>query len=290
MKKLFNLSVSILLCLCTVLGLTACGDDGNGYEQQLTLNDKTAQQVYAETIEAIESYEDNFTTTVEYDIVVAMDFQGETIEMDMTLDTSFKKNGGDIYEKSFVDMGKMSYNGIEMDLGSINKEVYLVNDVAYLHEVTSVLGENSETKRKMNVSLQYLLTYMGKTEDELMNPLYDFTDVSFDNVKFNVGSEDIFFELVLSGEEAQKFTNKLLQDSNVNSTSLTYSEISYKFFVNSEGVFDHAKIDFDVDAVISGMKYKYSYSGIIKFSDIGTTEITAPADAEDYVLIGSVIE
>ena len=45
-----------------------------------------------------------------------------------------------------------------------------------------------------------------------------------------------------------------------------------------------------MDVNISGVQasYDYSFAGEIKFTDVGTTVVTAPADADSFYYLGSI--
>ena len=68
---------------------------------------------------------------------------------------------------------------------------------------------------------------------------------------------------------------------------MDFGDISYKFIIDEEGQLSHSEINFEVNMSmdVSGMSatYKYSFDGEIRFSDLGTTVITPPADAESYI-------
>ncbi len=281
MKKIFAILVTLLMAVSSLFSLTACNDEGGG--EVIELNGKTAEVIYNETVAAIETYKTNFTFDCNYDVAVNVSMGENSFPMNMKLYTTLATADGDFYEKMYLDMGEMLITGGESeDLGKITMETTFVDEVAYLYTEMTGLLEEEPTKIKVNKSFAEILAQLGKDEDTMYNPIYDFSNTSFDGIKFIKVENEYCFELVLSGAQAQDFTNETLQSMNQVGTNTQYSDISYKFFVSSEGKFDHAEISFTTSMNIATFKYEYAFSGKIEFKNIGTTVVTAPIDAEDY--------
>lgn len=310
MKKLIKF-MSLLLCMMLALSFAACSnnkddddDDGDStntpsapqYNQVQTLNDKTTAEVYSEVIAQVDSYQENFTGIMNYDIAVIMNMQGQTFNMDMKLYDTLMVAGEEFYEDILIDMGSMAIMGQTMDMGEVIEKAWLVDDYAYLYTQSNVMGDIETTKYKYGATFEALLEVLEKDVADFYNPIYDFTDVAFEDVKFCVNkqnSNDVFFEMVLTGEEASDFANQNLSDLNING-NMTIGDISYKFILDGQGNFSHVEIEYDVDmtALLDSQgttaTYDYHFVGEIRFSDIGTTVVTAPADADTYTYLGSL--
>ncbi len=286
MKKIFSILITLSLIVTSLLGLTACNGD-----EIVTLNGKTAEEVYTETVEEIETYKNNFTVEVNYDVDAKITVSEQEIPYSMKLYSTSKANGTNIYAGAVMDLGSITLPEIgEMNFGSSNTECYFVDDVFYMNYAVNVNGLCDDDKYKANVSLEKFYSQIGQTEEEIYNPIYDFSEANFNNIKFVKDGEKYYFELVLSGESAKEYTNSVLTNMGQEGASnLKYGDVSYKFFLSSEGKFDHAEIDFKVElnkaiGIMSGA-FEFSYKGSIYFKDIGTTVVNAPADADDYRLI-----
>ncbi len=290
MKKLFTLLLALTLSLSAVLGLTACDGD-NPLADNLTFEGKTAEQIYNATTSAIETYKDNFTCTTNFDVKANIvipelmtdtgDGSDQSISLDMRLYSTTKANGNNIYVGSDLYMGEIMPG---FSLGKMKQDITFVDDVAYVSADMEMDGYPLNYKIKQNITMAQLMTTYGIDEDEMYNPLYDFPKVSFENVAFKLDGENTYFELLLKGEEAQKYINDNVGQMLGTAVTFTYSDISYKFYLKNDGTFDYASINFSVNFTMAElMTCDYTYSGVIRFADIGTTVVNAPADADEYV-------
>lgn len=289
--------------LATVCGVSmfagvACGDKGGesipeGYTKAETLNDKTTEQTYTEIMSVINDNKTNFTSTVDYNSTVIVSAQGQSMEMPLTIQCVNKVDGANLYEKDLIDMSQM---GVNMDM-----------TVWYLETTVDEETTGKAYLQSGNAKYQYTATWAqicetaGMDADDIFNPLYDFSDVSFDDVKFFVDDntedeEDVapFFRLILKGDEAEEFANKRLgsMKDTMPDATMKYSDIEYRFVLNDDGAFDHAEIYFTVTmkATIENVKFTFEYDmkGTITLTDLGTTVVTAPANADSFTDLGDL--
>ena len=290
MKKLIKL-MSILCALLMLLsfGLVGCSDgdeesDEPSYKKKATLNNMTAEEVYNDILETIDLNAGNFTSTTDYKIKCKMSMQGQSYTIDVKMTDIFKMDDGYFYEEMYVDAGEMA----GQDLGEMTTETWFIDDVAYISSVDTT-GAYGTQKAKFSSTWANILAYLGLEEDSWFNPIYDFSDTAFEDVKFFINEEDkndVYFDIILDGEEASAFANKLLEKQGNSGIVLAIDEIQYRFLLNKDGELDHIEIDFVANASSGGMDIKYTYDGTIKFSNVGTTEVSEPADASDYLDYG----
>lgn len=291
MKKLIKL-MSLLCALLMIVsfGLVGCknskdDDDEPSYKKKDTLNGMTVEEVYNDIMDTIDTYQDNFTSVTNYKIKCKTNVGGQSLTMNMTMTDTFSMQDGNFYEKTFIDAGEI----MGEDLGEITNEVWYVGDTAYLNQIDTVNGNNQ--KMRYNSSWEYLLEFLDLEQESIFNPIYDFSNTAFDEVKFYINSEDsddVYFDIILDGEEASNFAMKLFEKQNNGASNFEIDEIQYRFILNEDGELDHIEIDFVADVEADSMTMKYTYDGTIEFSNIGTTEVTAPADANDYLDLGNL--
>lgn len=288
LNKLFGIVLAIVSLFA--FNFAACDAGIQTHNMVETLNGKTSAQVYTEIIETIDSYGTNFTASIAYDIpctaVASMGNQKETFDIQMSSSSLFKLSGTSFYEKTSVNTG--SFAG-EPAIEEI-QEVWFVDDTAFLSK--------DGTKYKYGATVQALENLLGKDLKSSMNPIYDFSDKSFDDVKFAINKtneEDIYFELILDGAEAEEFAQNVSTGvSMLEGAQFQLSTINYRFVIDKNGALDHANILFDLVLNMNNngvdIKFNFSFNGTITFTDIGTTVVEAPADSNSYIYIGSLPE
>ncbi len=280
MKKFLSILITLIMSFSALLGLTAC--DGNP-EEIIKLNGKTAEQIYNETLTVIESNKTNFTFDANYDVEAKITVGEESVPFNMKMYMTCAANGTNLYQKTDMDLGTFTIPNLgSMEMGTMQAEYTFIDGVCYVHAVSTGEIGAYDTKMKMNFDVNEFLEEIGQTEETMYNPLYDFSEEAFNNIKFVKAENDYYFELVINGQNAEDYVTDMLANMNQTAIGMEYGDISYKFFVTSEGAFDHAEIEFDITITAGGMKYEYSYKGSIKFRDVGTTVVTAPADADAY--------
>ncbi len=165
MKKIFAILVTLLMAVASLSSLTACNDE------IVELNGKTAEEIYTETIEDIETYKNNFTVDVNYDVNAKMTINEEEIPYSMKLYTTSKANGNNIYGSAVMDLGSITLTEIgAINFGSSNTETSFVDNVFYMKtEISSPVG-NYDQKFKSNISIDEFYAQIGQTEEETYNP------------------------------------------------------------------------------------------------------------------------
>lgn len=294
MKKFLRL-FSVVLTIALSLTLFACnggednGDGGSEYNTVPTLNGMTTEDVYEGVITTVESYRDNFTISIQYDVACKTTAQGTTLNMNMKMTDYAKFVGDEFYEKVYIDLGEMTYSGETMDLGETTVETSVVGGYAYLYSNSNIMGETISSKQKFGATLQQIAEFADLDLDKLINPIYDFSQHSFDDVKFNINkndASDIYFEMTITDDAADDYAEDIA--SNFGELDMEVGNINYKFIINEQAQLDHVEVKFTMTAEVSGMVMEYAYSGSVRFSDVGTTVITAPADADTYTDLGSI--
>ena len=280
MKKVFKVALSCI-CLASVFACSACGggsSDPEGYSKTETLNGKTTEQTYEFIMEQIDGYKENFTSTVNYDIVCDVKYAGQKMSFDIGMDTTVKMDGENFIEVDNVNGGEM--------LGTMLMNVWYVDGVAYVDGSGSGnFAGMVASKVKYTATIDQICEIAGLDKGDIFNPIYDFSDTSFEDVKFYVGENDSYFQLVLKGDDAANFAEKYAVMQNLDA-DITIPQINYKFMLDKDGNFTYAKIDYEMvmELEISGStaEYTYTYDGVIRFSDIGTTVVAAPESGETF--------
>lgn len=280
MKKISKI-FTILCALCLVFSFcfTACGgskDRYADYNQVETLNEKTTKEVYDDIMGVINSNKTNFSSQISYDIDCSISDGHNSLQIEIQMQDIFKINGTNFYEKTVMDMGEMG--------GVSTSDFWYVDETAYMND--------GQSKQKAYITVAQLEENGILDMDNLINPLYDFSAVPFDEVRFCINKNDatdIFFELTLDGADAEAFAENMLSKINMPGIDLGLDKVYYKFVINEQGEYSHSEIEFDLSMKMShdGMTttVKYTFDGEIRFSNLGSTVVTAPADADDYIPI-----
>lgn len=285
--------------LATVCGVSmfagvACGDKGGesipeGYTKVETLNDKTTEQTYTEIMSMINENKTNFTSTIDFDSMVTATVQGQTMEIPLKVHCVDKIDGANLYETNHIDMSAM---------GSMDMSVwYLETTVEEVTTGTAYLDINGQ-KTKCDATWGEICATVGLDEAKILNPLYDFSGVSFDDVKFFVDEntedeEDVapFFRLIMKGDDAEEYAKTMLSNMGVEDLTeqvmtIKYSDIEYRFVLTDKGTFDHAEVYYTMTAKMTSegfkLTYEYDMKGTITLTDLGTTVVTAPANPGSF--------
>jgi hypothetical protein len=105
--------------------------------------------------------------------------EGQSFTCNMTMTDIFSMDNGYFYEKTFVDAGEMA----GMDLGELTTETWFIDDVAYINTVDTT-GATGNQKAKFSSTWDNLLAYLDLDSDSWFNPIYNFSDTAFEDVKF----------------------------------------------------------------------------------------------------------
>ena len=265
MKKLSKiLTVVFAFTLLLTVCFAGCSDEKpaeSNYNQVATLNDKTTAEIYSDIMDTIDAYGKNFTTNVNYDIPckVSMSYSGQSQSFNMTLKMydTFKMAGDNFYEYIYVDAGEM----MDMPLGDMHNEVWFVDNTAYM----DVRGELAPRvmKAKYNATLEAIAYHAEMDLDELMNPVYDFSQSDFEDVVFHINKKDasdVYFEIVMDGAKAQAFAQKVVAKNLGSNTQMQFSKINYKFVIDETGALDHIDVNFPVKTTMNQSGYNYTYN------------------------------
>ncbi|MBO5027829.1 MAG: hypothetical protein IJY63_04410 [Clostridia bacterium] len=282
MKKVFKMAMGCV-CALSVMMAVGCDKGGSSYTTQETLNGKTTEEKYTEIMATIDGQSENFTSLTKFDVHLDMTMQGATMGLDMDMSTTIKMDGDNFIENDYIDGG--TFMGEQF--GTMNLNVWYVGGVAYVDGTDSgnFEGQINNTKTKYTATIAQICDIAGLDQDELWNPIYDFSDTAFEDVKFNVGESDSYFEIIMKGEEAANYAEKLVALKGVNG-DISIPQVNYKFMMDTEGNFEYVKIDYEMTmtATVQGqaVTYKYKYDGTITFSDVGTTVVAAPEGGETW--------
>ena len=292
MKKLSKF-LALLVALVTVFtfGLVGCSEEEVAkYKEIAELDGKSTQVVYTQIMETVEELNDNFTATVDYQIPCKVSASGYSTTLNMRSKSIFKMSEGNWYEYTYLNTGDIDTGAETIPGEVIVAETYLVDGTVYLN--------SDGVKYKYGATIEQLAQFLEKDVEELWNPIYDFSDTAFEDVKFSVNkkdSSDIYFEIKLKGEDASAFALENLESlEEYLDFDISFGDISYKFIITELGELKNIEVSYKVNIKMNmdgmSMKMEYKFNGDISFSDIGTTTISAPADADDYLYIGDLAD
>ncbi len=276
MKKFFSILILIILSTCLLLNFNACGEESG----QETLNGKTTRQVYSRIVSSVNQAKNNLSYTIDFTASEIVLSAGNAVASQRRFITSAKKDQNNYVYYTQYDLNAISSSGVSM---VIKKTYTFIDQTLYCLYDSSLNGQNTVNKTKGSYSYPLSLIYFGKTDSDLINPLYDFSKYDFSKIHFNTQEEQTYFELSIVGQEAKDFAKNILLDTGVSTTNYNCDKVSYIFNVDSEGNLQHVLITFSVTTTQNQHDYRYDYSGTITFSDFGTTVVSTPTDAEDYV-------
>ncbi len=294
MKKIFSIIMACICCVA-VLFTVACDSSSSspsvpdGYKTVDTYNEKTTEQIYTDIMNTINEYNGNFTASTDYTIDVTMTMMDTQIPVEMEMGETIKVADGMFYEFTSLDMTCEQ-------LPSINQtqyaEIWHIDNTAYINNPYN----RGAQKVKVDVSWEGLCSKMGLDENAMLNPVYDFSDSSFDKVKFyideNVEDDDVvapYFELQIKGDKSAEYTKKNVEklSNQIDDVSVKVSNIKYQFYMTEDASLDYVGIVYTmtIKGKIQGIAvtYKYEFNGALKFTDVGTTSVTGPLDPGSYV-------
>jgi hypothetical protein len=293
MKKFLSILLACISCVA-ILFTVACDNTNppatpEGYTTVDTYNEKSTEQIYTDIIAYVAENNTNFTTNVDYDIDATIEMMGTKIPVQIYLDEIVSISGDSYYNKATMTSVCEDFPGIIPDMWA---EVWHVNDVAYINNPKN----QGAQKIKVDITWDNLCTRLGIDNDKVFNPVHDFSDVSFENVKFYVDKNvedtkdvDPYFELQIKGDKAQEFSQDRADQmaGTINDAKVTVSTIKYKFYLTENGGLDYIGINYkmNITGKVQGVdvKYTYDFDGEMKFSNVGSTVVSAPSDASSYV-------
>lgn len=294
-KKFFALLLTLILTL--TCGLIACKENNDddtptaGYRIVNDYKGKTAEQIYAEAFSI--SNQKNFSYSVKYQITRTISLAGQgTSTHYMWLTKSLKKADSNIHFEQINNLGRL-YTGVTEyeDQGKFVKNSTLLNGTRYDYSATlytqgDIQQTHAPKREKTQSTYEQFVENLGATESSLLNPLYGFTTENFKDVKIYVNkldANDVYFTLSINGDKSKEFTKALLAEALMrDATPTSNTEVTYFIMLTEDGKFEKAKVSFKIQEG-SSPAIIYSYSGEISFSDVGSTTVSAPEDANDYV-------
>ena len=230
------------------------------------LGGKTPIQKYDEVYEVLKNAT-NVTITAKQDIVMSFKANGQTQTQDMK-QTIVQKYAGD----NFSIVGSAESMG--QSIPSVN--AHYVDGMVYTVQV------NNGYKFKYNATKDQLASKVGVDPDA--PKIFDIPESWFLDVKFYEESngDRAYMKFVLSGEQYMEMFSNLALLSSVQSMS----NITHKVYFTANG---------DIDSVVTTAsmvmhdpslgEVNASFVSVSTFGDIGTTVVTAPADAGSYNLV-----
>ncbi len=235
-------------------------------DKQIELLDgKTPIQKYDEVYETLKNVT-NITITADQDIVMSFNYQGQTQTQDM-VQSVVTKYAGD----NFSVVGSAE---------SMGQKIPSAN-ACYVDGTVYTVQINNGYKFKYTATKDQLAAMVGMDPDA--PKIFDIPESWFIDVKFYEESngDRAYMKFVLSGEQYTEMFSNLALLSSVESMS----NITHKVYFTAEG---------DIDSIVTTAsmvmndpnlgKVNASFVSTSTFSDIGTTVVTAPADADSYYL------
>lgn len=293
MKKFLSILLACISCVA-ILFTVACDNTNppaipEGYTTVDTYNEKSTEQIYTDIMDYVAVNNTNFTANTVYDIDAIMSMMGTDIPVDVAMTDTIKIANGGFYEHAAMDLTCEMLPDINQ---SMTAEVWHVNNVAYINNPKN----QGARKIKVNITWANLCASLGMDSEKIFNPVYDFTDQSFKNVKFYIDKNaddevdvDPYFEMQIKGDNAEAFVQDKLDDlaGQIQNVKVSVSTIKYQFFITEEGGLDYIGIVYTmtVKGKINGVDvtYKYNFDGVLTFSNVGSTVVNAPSDASSYV-------
>ena len=210
-----------------------------------TLGGKLPKELYKDAFELLNSAT-NFTMTAKQ--LISMEIEGEKIEVTQTV---FQKADGDnAYFKS------SGVEGAEM-------EGWYVDGVVY----TQKNGE----KIKAELSKEdYYKNFLGNDANE--DKVFDIPESWFVDITIKPDGDEYYIAFTVSGAEY----SELFKKTDLNASLA--ENVDYKVYFDKDGKILRMETDFsmEVEGVVAN-----THSESI-FENVGTTEVTAPADADSY--------
>ncbi len=291
MKKIFRVLLSCFCCVALLFSAVACStppQNPDGYKTVDTYNEKSTEQIYTDIMTYVNEHNNNFTAAVTYDIDINIEMTGVEIPATALMIDTIKVDDGAFYEYASMSLTCESAPNLNQYLFA---ELWFVDDVAYLNNPRN----SGSQKIKVDTDWAEFCEEAGIDSNNVSNPIYDFSDSSFDKVKFYVDKNvedskvvDPYFELEISGTRAEEFAAKRISNlgNQIQNPVVKVSTVKYKFYITEEGNLDYVGIIYTLTLTgkIQGfdVSYEYNYDGILEFKDVGTTQVDPPADANDY--------
>lgn len=274
--KRFTISlISIILSSFFLICFSACGDTS----KQKTVNGKTAEQVYEQIVGSISSANNNFSFTIDYTAKETLSSQDNTPLTQRKLTTTLNRDNDNYVYTTILDMSSLAMSGTDLYTKKTNT---FFNQTLYRLTEQTFNNQPFTSKVKGTYSYAHSLLILGKDDSEFNSPIYAFTKNQLKDAMFNNAESELYFELLIKGDNAKAFVRNILLNTNVTNSNYSCSEISYKFYVDTDANFERIAVAFIVETTTNSSNYKYQYNGTITLFDVGTTSVSAPTDADSY--------
>lgn len=268
-KKAATLCAVLLLTLGAGAAIAACehGTDpsdatsSSGSEQNSadTFNGKTVAETYEAILTKLKENASNAEQLAEFSMTVTTaDSMGVTVPLSLHT----KRDGDNTYRKLVT----------ALDTVTLESELYYADGILY--ENTN--GE----KLKQAMSLADFQTYVDYDPENPVLPLYELSADKFDGIAFERKDDGASFAIGLTAEELTG--NGMLNDL-LALTGMTISDVEYVVYVDGNSDFVSADLELKA-ALMDGEEIlaNYVYKGEITVTNLGTTTVSAPEDADAY--------
>ena len=257
MKGIRKLGLAFLMVLTATFAF-ACGDGVKEPEPQATYNDQTTVELYQSALTAMG---DNFTTQGEITMVMKVD-EGNgkrPVSYPVVMQMVSKIHGENEYAQLLM-------SGVV----SGQAEVWYIN--GWLYDGSS--KEKEEVSRE-DFEDEYSIGIDAELETAVLAGLAD--------GYFLVYEDRVTLTCTLSGDAATQAAQAVLEQQLGSGVSATVDEIDCLFTFGKDGQLKIARYTFTMQAVLQGQSVQYNYNIKMKYSDIGTTQVSLPDDADKYV-------
>lgn len=259
-----------------------------------TFLDKDAATTYAEIEEYLESYTNyTFNLVEENDITMKIEAPGYG---------SMEFNLGILTINAAYSYTENAYAGVEEYVATDNPEspfplteiidescvkIICTDNVCYMFSEGNEGLDIPDIKWKDNATFEELQTSTGIDLNVSDMPLYGPSADALADGYFELSDDGAILTVVISGEEAEVWRQNMFGERF--DAEFEYSDITYKVYLDSEGNMEKVVYELNYTADLGGGNIgEYDVVGTITFTDIGSTVITAPADANTYTQVDFV--
>ncbi len=267
------------------------GNGGGGDEPLVPSGDatymgKTGAETYAALNEYLLTNGKNLTSNTHYDVNSTSEMDGESVTLLTKMDIISKVDGDAEYANMTMNVF-MPLLSVEAPMMTTVSEVTYTGTTLYVHSPDK---EGNMQKVKRDMTPEEYKNFVGATE-ETENTLQEISAEALANSAFNVGEDEVTLTVIVSGEEAARLSQEMLSASEdgVTAEDITIRTITYVVHMTLEGELKYVDIDFTASMTVMNLTLGmvlptvYVYDGRTTYSDLGTTEVSAPADASAYV-------
>ncbi len=225
-----------------------------------TLNGKTPAEMVA-GLPAV--YGKNYTASNKLTMAIKMNMEGMNMEMEMVEDIWVMMDGNNVYNKAEASDGEG---------GKTVSELWYVDGVIYTEDYDD---EFNPIKVRIEMTPEQVTEYgFLDLDDEIFmaTPAAWLKNVSFEKV------EDIYIVSVKANAQQVKEHAELLELAELEATGSTVKSMTQSYYFNADGSLAYAEyiVDMDMNGADCLMTNK------IVVTEVGTTQVNAPANADQY--------